>query len=97
MEPECLGQPRSEEAAAAARGGGSRRPKAGGRVSTGFSQRGGEVAGGSWRRQPSLGKEYGRKRLGECAAPVDAEERAGKGVCPYREEDAAFGRCGRKG
>lgn len=45
MEPECLGQQQSEEAAAAARRGGSRRPKAGGRESTGFSWRGGEVSG----------------------------------------------------
>ena len=83
MEPESLGQPRSEEAAAAAHGGGSQRPKAGGRLSAGFSRSGGEVVVGSWRREHSLTQEHGRKRLGECAADVDAEERAGKAVCPY--------------
>lgn len=49
-EPECLGQPQSEEAAAAARGGRSRRPKAGGRASAGFP---GEE--GRWRGEAGEG------------------------------------------
>lgn len=40
--------------------------------------------GGSWRREPSLRKEQGRKRLGKCSADGDVEERARKGACPYR-------------
>lgn len=48
-----------------------------------FSRRGGEVAGGSRRREPSLRKEHGRKRLGKCAADAGVEERAGKGASPY--------------
>lgn len=80
-EPECLGQLRSEEAAAAAGGGGSQCPKAGGRASTGFSWR--WLGGGRRRREPSLRKEHGRKRLGKCTADTDAEERASKGACPY--------------
>lgn len=95
-EPDCLGQPRSEEAAAV-HGQGSRCPQAGGRVSAGFSWRGDICGGGSWRREPSLRKEHGRKRLKESAADVGVEEKAGKGVCPYGEEDTDSVRCERKG
>lgn len=55
------------------------------------------VRGGSWRREPSLRKEHGRKRLKESAADVGVEEKAGKGVCPYGEEDTDSVRCERKG
>lgn len=47
-----------------------------------LESRGGD--GGSWRREPSLRKEHGRKRLGKCSADADVEERAGKGAGPYR-------------
>lgn len=76
MEPECLGQLWPEEAAAAARRGGSWG------VLVLLESRGG--GRGSWRRESSLRKEHGRKRLGKCSADVDAEERAGKGACPCR-------------
>lgn len=62
--------------------------------------------GGSWRRESSLRKEHGRKRLGKCTAGVDTEERAGKGACPnrrlcemrekgLRSQDGGTGRRGR--
>lgn len=46
--------------------------------------------GGSWRRESSLRKEQGRKRLGKCTAGADAEERAGKGACPCRQLRAVW-------
>lgn len=42
-----------------------------------------ERRGGSWRREPSLRKGHGRKRLRKCAADVDTEERDEKGACSY--------------
>lgn len=41
------------------------------------------MVGGSQRREPSLRKEHGRKRLAKCAADAGVEERAGKGASPY--------------